>query len=94
MESIYDYAYSDEDTYKIEKICFGKDEANQIVDKLTIKELLNSLNTKEKEIIVLRYFRDRTQSQVAKILGISQVQVSRLEKRILNNMKMKLADEK
>ena len=90
MESIYDYAYDDEDTYKIEKISIGKDEASQIVDRLTIKELIDNLETKEKEIITLRYFKDKTQAQVAKIMGISQVQVSRIEKRILNNMKLKL----
>lgn len=90
MESIYDYAYDDEDTYKIEKICVGKDEANQIVDRITVKELIDNLETKEKEIITLRYFKDKTQAQVAKILGISQVQVSRIEKRILNSMKLKL----
>ena len=43
-----------------------------------------------KEIILLRYYKDKTQTQVAKILGISQVQVSRIEKKILNSMKVKL----
>ena len=90
IDSIYDYVYDDEDTCKIEKISSGKDEASQIVDKLTIKELIESLELKEKEIIILRYFKDKTQNQVAKILGLSQVQVSRIEKRILNNMKLKL----
>ena len=90
LESIYEYAYDDEDTYKIEKINTGKDEASQIINRITVKELIDDLETKEKEIIILRYFKDKTQTQVAKILGISQVQVSRIEKRILNNMKLKL----
>lgn len=90
LESIYDYAYNDEDTYKIEKINVGQDEASKIVDKLTIKQLIENLETKEKELVLLRYFKDKTQCQVAKILGISQVQVSRMEKKILNNMKTKL----
>lgn len=90
LESIYDYAYDDEDTYKIEKINVGQDEASKIVDKLTIKQLIENLETKEKELVLLRYFKDKTQCQVAKILGISQVQVSRMEKKILNNMKTKL----
>ena len=71
---------------KIERINTGKDEANQIVDRLTINELIENLDLKEKEIIVLRYFKEKTQSQVAKILGISQVQVSRIEKKILRNL--------
>ena len=90
MESIYDYAYDDENTYKIEKINCGNDESTKIVDKITLRELIENLNTTEKEVIILRYFKDKTQTQVAKILNISQVQVSRMEKRILNNMKMKL----
>ncbi len=90
IESIYDYAYDDENTYKIEKINTGKDESSQIVDKIAIKELLGKLDLKEKEIIILRYFKDRTQTQVAKVLGISQVQVSRIEKKILNEMRAKL----
>lgn len=90
IESIYDYAYDDENTYKLEKISSGIDEPSQIVDRLTLKTLIENLDIKEKEIVVLRYFKDKTQSEVAKILGISQVQVSRMEKKILNNMKMKL----
>ena len=90
MESIYDFAYDEKNTYKIEKINTGIDESNQIINRLTVKALIESLNTYEKEIVILRYFKDKTQSEVAKILGISQVQVSRMEKKILNNMRMKL----
>ena len=49
-----------------------------------------SLDKKEKEVIMLRFYKEKTQSQVAKILGITQVQVSRIERRILNSMKLKL----
>lgn len=90
LESIYEYAYDDEDTYKIEKINAGPDESSKIVDRLTLKQLIENLETKEKELVLLRYFKDKTQCQVAKILGISQVQVSRMEKKILSNMKTKL----
>ena len=54
------------------------------------KELINKLDKKEKEVIMLRFYKEKTQSQVAKILGITQVQVSRIERRILNSMKLKL----
>ena len=50
----------------------------------------NKLDKKEKEVIMLRFYKEKTQSQVAKILGITQVQVSRIERRILNSMKLKL----
>ena len=52
--------------------------------------MIEKLDFREKEIIKLRYFKDKTQTQVAKILGISQVHVSRIEKKILNDFKDKL----
>lgn len=57
------------------------------VEKLYIKSLLNTLCEREKKVIYLRYFRDKTQGEVAKILGVSQVQVSRLESKIINRLK-------
>lgn len=74
----------------IEIIASDKDEQSQIVDKITICELIKNLNFRDKQIIDLRYFKDKTQSQVARILGISQVHVSRIEKRILNDFRNKL----
>ena len=57
------------------------------VEKLYIKSLLNTLCEREKKVIYLRYFRDKTQGEVAKILGVSQVQVSRLETKIISHLK-------
>ena len=74
----------------IEIIAADEDEQNKIVDKITVTELIKSLNYRDKEIINLRYFKDKTQSQVANILGISQVHVSRIEKRILKEFRDKL----
>ena len=54
---------------------------------LTIKQLIKNLNKRDKEIIMLRYFKEKTQTQVAKILGITQVQVSRIERKILDGMR-------
>ncbi len=72
----------------------NKDEETEIVNKITVKKLIESLNENEKRIIMMRYYRGKTQSQVAELLGISQVQVSRLEKKILSNMKNKLTMKK
>ena len=55
--------------------------------------MVNSLKERDKKIIVLRFYKEKTQTQVAKILGISQVQVSRIEKRILKDLKNKLIKE-
>ena len=69
----------------------NKDEANLITNKIVLNKIINSLEKRDKEIILLRYYTDKTQSEVGKILGISQVQVSRIEKRILEKMKKELA---
>ena len=65
----------------------NKDEANLITNKIVLNKIINYLEKRDKEIILLRYFKDKTQSEVGKILGISQVQVSRIEKKILEKMK-------
>lgn len=59
----------------------------EILDHLLLKELLGGLEKEERQLIYLRYFADRTQEQAGKELGISQVQVSRLEKKILKSMR-------
>ncbi|MEC2056785.1 RNA polymerase sporulation sigma factor SigF [Peribacillus psychrosaccharolyticus] len=56
-------------------------------DKITLKEAIEELDERERLIVYLRYYKDQTQSEVAGRLGISQVQVSRLEKKILQQMK-------
>jgi RNA polymerase sporulation-specific sigma factor len=63
-----------------------------IADKMNLKEVLNNLDKRSRQIIILRYFKDVTQMNVAKMLGISQVQVSRIEKKVLNQMKEKLKE--
>jgi len=69
-----------------------KDEQEIITNKLTINQLINGLEVRDKEIILLRYYKQKTQTEVAKILGITQVQVSRIERKILGNMKRKLVE--
>ena len=54
--------------------------------------MISNLDNREKQIILLRYYKNNTQSQVAKILGISQVQVSRIEKKILESMKKEIKE--
>ena len=57
------------------------------MDKLFLEQLIGGLDKRDRELIILRYFENKTQTEVAKLLGISQVQVSRLEKKILRCMK-------
>lgn len=68
-------------------------EQGSIVDKMVLTELIEKLLPIEREIISLRYFEDRTQTEIANQLNISQVQVSRIEKRILKKLKAMMRNE-
>ena len=74
----------------VEKISNDKDEYSELLNNITLKEAIDRLDEREKEIILLRFYKEQTQSQVGKILGITQVQVSRIEKKVLAKMKDKL----
>lgn len=73
----------------IDKISAGDGE-DELIEKIEISRAIGKLNERERKIVILRYFRDRTQSEIAKDLGVSQVQVSRLENKILEKMRTKL----
>lgn len=92
VESLYKTIYQSDGSpiYLIDKLTQTKDESENMIDKLALREVIASLDEREQEIIRLRYFKDRTQTDIAKELGISQVQVSRMEKRILKILKDKL----
>lgn len=68
-----------------------EDKNDEIFNSLALREALKDLEDRDKRIILLRYFRDKTQSEIAKELNISQVQVSRLETKILDKIREKLA---
>ncbi len=76
----------------LETLSSHKNEEEMIANKLTVTQLIENLEARDKEIILLRYYKEKTQAQVAKILGITQVQVSRIERKILGNMKNKLKE--
>lgn len=67
----------------------GGDEPDMI-DRIALRQILETLKPREKQIIVLRYFSEKTQAQIAKLLGISQVQVSRIEKKVLQDIRNKI----
>lgn len=92
VESLYKTIYQGDGSpiYLIDKLAETKDESENLVDRLALREIIASLDEKEQEIIRLRYFKDRTQTDIAKELGISQVQVSRMERRILRIMRERL----
>ncbi len=67
-----------------------EDKQEEIIDSLQLKTAIDSLPEREKKVIMLRYFRDMTQSEVATMLGVSQVQVSRIENKIMENFRKSL----
>jgi RNA polymerase sporulation-specific sigma factor len=88
VESIYKPVYqSDENEIcLVDKLPEPVNKGEQLLNRLVLRELLKKLEEKERKLICLRYFEERTQAEVARELGISQVQVSRLEKKILGRM--------
>ena len=65
----------------------GEAEEDKVVDNILLKEVLGKLDKRERQIIMLRYFEDKTQSEIGELLNISQVQVSRIEKKVLHKLK-------
>ncbi|MDR3021882.1 MAG: SigB/SigF/SigG family RNA polymerase sigma factor [Clostridiales bacterium] len=89
--SIYDKDDSDESSSIVDKIaCL---ESSQDLDKLILKDLIEKLEEREQKVIILRYFRDKTQAEVAKVLKVSQVQVSRIESKIMQKLKEELVEK-
>ena len=74
----------------LERIPEENEAHEKLLNSMVLKELVEELEERDKEIIIRRYFNNQTQSQVAKELQISQVQVSRLEKKILKSMREKI----
>lgn len=71
----------------VDKLVEKKDFHSELLDRLLVEELMDGLDTKERELIIMRYYCNETQSKIAEYFGISQVQVSRMEKRILKRMR-------
>ena len=80
----------DENSSSISDRIEGEDDSgDKMLNNLALKELIDGLEERDRKIIMLRYYFDKTQSEIAKKLNISQVQVSRLENKILENLKTK-----
>ena len=81
-----------EDTPLIDRISSKENNEDKIVNSLALKQCIDNLKPREKKIIFLRYYKCQTQKKVADIIGISQVQVSRIEKRVLENLGKELKE--
>lgn len=91
VESIYKSIYQSDgnEIYLVDQIASKNNEREKLLNHMLLKQLLSELEGEEKELIRLRYFQGKTQTEVAERLGISQVQVSRLEKKILRRLRDK-----
>lgn len=88
VESIYKTV--GDDNLSLMNILEGENVTEKVIDKLYIKESFESLTDRERDIINLRYYKGKTQSDIAKIMGVSQVQISRIEKKALIKMRQTL----
>ena len=79
----------DKTTLLIDKIASDEKEED-LIDEITLKSLINKLKDRERKIITMRYFLDKSQSEIAKELGVSQVQVSRIESKIVEKLKSQM----
>lgn len=88
-ESIYKAVHNGENTpvLLIDKIHGQENREDFILTSVALKEAIKNLPTKERQILLLRYFKEKTQSEVAKIMGVSQVQISRIEKKLLTTLR-------
>ena len=85
-DSINRKAYEDSDEEIADLVASTRDE-ERIINKITIKNILDKLSKREREILILRYFRGKTQAEIAPIVGVSQVQVSRIEKKVIERIR-------
>ena len=86
--SIFDKFEDDEEGSELIDRIADFDGEEKLLNKIHLTEIINNLSDRERKIVVLRYFRDRTQTEIAEALGVSQVQVSRLETKIIDKIKV------
>lgn len=95
VKSIYEGTNNnDEDGLNvIEKLSTNIDEQTLVTNKIAVTQLIENLSEREKQVILLRYYRGKTQTETAEILSTSQVQISRIEKKALQMMKRNLTED-
>ncbi len=92
VESIHKTIYQSDgnEIYLVDRLSCDKDEKEELLNHMLVHSLMENLTEDEKKIIRMRYFENKTQTEVAKEFGISQVQVSRMEKKILLSMRKRV----
>lgn len=91
IRSLDESAYMDDDSVSLGNTIFDEDEEQRNFDKLSLNFAIEKLDEWQKKLIILRYFRDYSQTETAKILGVTQVKISREEKKILSFLRTELS---
>ena len=86
IRSLDDSAYADDDSVTVGQTVFDEDEEEKNFDKLSLTLAIEKLDEWQRKLIILRYFRDFSQTETAKVLGVTQVKISREEKKILKKL--------
>lgn len=85
--SIYEPAFDDDNSKTLLIDTMSEHDDNEMIDSILLKEMIQRLDPKERQLIMLRYYSDKTQMEIAEVLGVSQVQVSRLITKTINKLK-------
>ena len=88
-QTAFDQAGEDDSSLELIDKIPSKESPEDLIDKIQLSALIEGLPERERKIIILRYFRDQTQSEIAENMGVSQVQISRLENKILEKIRLK-----
>ena len=93
LTSIHEELYQDDGDaiYVIDQLADREDDDSRFLDHMALEEVMDRLPDREKNILYLRFYKDKTQTEVAKHIGISQVQVSRLERSALKKVREMLS---
>ena len=97
VESIYKSVYQSDgnEIFMVDQLADKRSSAQEeVLNHLVSRQLIEGLGEQEQKLITLRYYQDKTQTEVARVLGISQVQVSRMEKKILLGMRQMITGER
>lgn len=90
VRSLEESAYDDEDSVSLGAVVFDEDAETRNFDKMALRLAIEKMSETERKIIILRYFRDFSQAETASVLGLTQVKISRTEKKILEKLKEEL----
>ena len=91
IRSLDDFAFADDDSVTLGSTVYDEDEQRRQFDKLSLNMAIEKLTKWHKELIILRYYKDLSQSETARLLGVTQVKISREEKKILKLLRAELS---